>query len=448
MSRQSNGASLRPRWPLGLLLHFAVLAGGGPVAAQGQTSASPRASVPIQTQANASAAAPINTLKQAFDAAWARQPEQHAAAGRREAASAANEAAASWTVEPPSLGLLTKTDKLTGNRGAREYEVGVVVPLWLPGERERSQALAQAEERAVGSTLDAVRWRLAGVVREAWWLVLRGEADLQLARARLRSAALLAEDVARRHQAGDLSRADRHQAEAAVAAAEVELAEAAGARAQAAQALRALTGQAVAEALGEPAEALPAAAGLAPQASTLADATHPALRDLAQRAELARRMRELASVQTRANPELELSAMRARDAFGEAWGQTLNVGVVIPFGSDPRQRAKLASAGAAQTEAEVQLALERDQVHAEIAAAHLRIETAQATVDATGRGARLAAELRGFYEKSFRLGETDLPARLRVELEAVEAERRYARARIDLAQAHSMLRHAQGMVPQ
>ena len=47
--------------------------------------------------------------------------------------------------------------------------------------------------------------------------------------------------------------------------------------------------------------------------------------------------------------------------------------------------------------------------------------------------ARLARENRGFYEKSFRLGESDLPTRLRIESEAFEAERALGRARIALA---------------
>ena len=61
---------------------------------------------------------------------------------------------------------------------------------------------------------------------------------------------------------------------------------------------------------------------------------------------------------------------------------------------------------------------------------------------------RLARESRGFFDKSFRLGETDLPTRLRIELEAIEAEQAFARARIDAAAAVSGLRQAMGLLPQ
>jgi hypothetical protein len=76
------------------------------------------------------------------------------------------------------------------------------------------------------------------------------------------------------------------------------------------------------------------------------------------------------------------------------------------------------------------------------------VQALGASTDAAERRARLAAELRGFIEKSFRAGESDLPARLRVELEAVEAERLAARARIDLAAAVSQLRQALGLLPE
>ena len=97
------------------------------------------------------AASTVSSLPQAFDAAWQRQPEAKSAELRREAADARRQTAESWTAEPPSLELSSKTDRLNRNDGSREYVAGVAVPLWLPGERARSGALAEAESRAVAS---------------------------------------------------------------------------------------------------------------------------------------------------------------------------------------------------------------------------------------------------------------------------------------------------------
>ena len=87
-------------------------------------------------------------------------------------------------------------------------------------------------------------------------------------------------------------------------------------------------------------------------------------------------------------------------------------------------------------------------VYARSAEMTLAFESARAQMTAAEKRARLAQESRGFFEKSFRLGETDLPTRLRIELEATDAKRQAALARLDQAAAISSLRQALGLLPE
>ena len=404
-------------------------------------AAAAAAIAPLPASAQAGPAAAVFTLAQAFDAAWQRQPEARSADARRQAAEAQLSFAQRWTAEPMALELSAKGDRLTGNRGAREVEVGIAAPLWLPGEQRGAQAVAQAERGTVDSRIGAARWRLAGAVRDAWWAAQRAALETALAQARLVNAQQLADDVVRHVKVGDLARSDQLQADGGVAAAHSALLEAQSAQAQSRQALRALLGT-------EPAQALVASAEPTTARASRPAADHPGLRELADRAELARRTRELTALQTRANPELTVSAARDRGAFGEAYGRSLAVGIRIPFGSDDRQRSRLAAAAAELTEAESQLELERSRIASDIAAAEFRVGAARLVVDAADRRAALAVETRRIFEKSFRLGETDLHTRLRVELEAFEAERQRERSHIDLAQAVSQWRQALGLLPE
>lgn len=387
------------------------------------------------------------TLKQAFEAAWSRQPEAQSLTVRREAAEARRQSADSWTVEPPALEVAAKTDQLNKNQGNREYVAGIALPLWLPGERSRTGALADAESRATASRALAAQLRTAAAVREAWWAWQRARIEQGLAQARGGSARQLASDVVRRVKAGDLARSDQHQADGAAATAEVALAEANTALATATQQLRALTGMALGSpsadvsATGEPAPAVPAD-------FAALDTSHPAVIELLNRAEVAKRGAELAEVQTRANPELTLATTRDRGLFGDPYQQTVTVGIRFPFGSESRNRAKAGLARAEAIEAEGQWRLERERVIADLEAARVRVESAQQQLTAADKRVQLARESRGFFEKSFRLGESDLPARLRIELEAAEAERQAARARIDLAAAISLLRQTLGLLPE
>ncbi|CAN7233121.1 TolC family protein [Acidovorax sp. LjRoot118] len=381
---------------------------------------------------------PPLTLKALFDRAWERQPEAQSAALRRESAQAARSGASSFTAEPAALELSTRTDRPGSNQGNREVEVGVALPLWLPGERSRKAALGDAEIKAVESRRLAAQLQLAASVREAWWALQRAQAEMGLAQDRLQNAQRLAADVARRFQAGDMSRADQTQADGAVAQSEAALAEATGAR-DVAQTALAVWGGGVELADGAEPEALPGA-GL--------PADHPAVADWQDQAEVARRAADLAAVQTRANPELTVAATRGREQAGERYLQSFTVGLRVPLGGGDRARAKETASRADALDAEVRARVEQDRLAADVAAAMARVKATQAQREAMDRHAVLARDTRGFIDKAFRLGEADWPTRLRVELEAVQAERQRARARIDAAAAVSTLRQALGLLPQ
>jgi cobalt-zinc-cadmium efflux system outer membrane protein len=130
-----------------LTLALAAALTGGLIEAHAQTAATPT----VQDRP---------TLRAAFEAAWARQPEAQALTARRDAARAQQQAVRSLTPEPLAMELSTKTDRLNRNLGTREYEIGVAIPLWLPGERGRSQALADAEGRAIESRTTAAQLRV------------------------------------------------------------------------------------------------------------------------------------------------------------------------------------------------------------------------------------------------------------------------------------------------
>jgi outer membrane protein, heavy metal efflux system len=407
-----------------------------------QAQAGTATTAPPVTVSAASATSPLS-LRQAFDAAWARQPEAMALQARRDAARAQQSAAKAWTPQPAALELSNKTDRLGNNQGAREFEVGVAVPLWLPGERGSSAALADAEGAATESRATAAQLRVAATVREAWWQWQRARIEVGAVRDQLENTRLIASDVARRAKAGDLARADQHQADGAVASAEASMAQAEAGLAAARQHVRALAGAAPAssgagDALAEP----------APDTAAAELESHAALQELKARAAVAEKAAALAATQSRANPELMLATTRDRGARGEASQQTITLGIRIPFGAGPRFDARSANALAEATEIQAQLALERGRLTAEREAARVRVDASRTQLAAAERRAQLARESRGFFDKSFRLGETDLPTRLRIEAEAAEAERQAARTRIELAAAISAWRQALGLLPQ
>ena len=382
------------------------------------------------------------TLAQAFTAAWQRQPAAQALAERDRAVQSRRQAADAFTPEPPSIELGTRSDRFNNNRGAQEQELGLVLPLWLPGERGGAQALADAEGSAVSQRAAALRLQLAGEVRQAWWGWQLARNEQSLAAVRVASATTLRGDVARRVAAGDLSRADQHQAQGALATAQALAAETEAAAENAHFRLHSLVGLAPGDA------ALAAEPEVAKALESDALANHPALRDLETRSLVAQRSFDLIRARNRANPEVALSTRRERGVSGDAMDQTWALSLRIPFSSGARNDARLAEANADLIESRSQYEFDRQRLAQQLVSARSQLEAARSLLGAAETRARLAAENRGFFDKSFRLGESDLPTRLRIELEAFEAERQAARARINLAQQHSAYRQALGLLPE
>ena len=321
--------------------------------------------------------------------------------------------------------------------------------------------LVSAPRRHAGRTRKASRYpagcwppsyaRPDRQVRQAWWAWQRAQAELVAAQDRTRSADELAQDVARRVRAGDLAQADRNQADGALASARSALAIAQAEEITQREALLALTGiesipsqadSAQPEQSGvrvQPASAQPSGALLG---------NHPALLELQHKALAARRSAELVSHQKYANPELTLATTRDRGGYGERYNQTITVGVRIPFGTGSRHTEQLSSANAQALEAESALAAQRTRLLSEIRTAQSRELATSTQMQAASERQRLAQQTRTFYQKSFAMGETDMPTRLRIEQEATEAERAALLAKVEHAAAISSLLQAQGTLPQ
>ena len=382
------------------------------------------------------------TLAQAFAAAWQRQPAAQGLAERERAAQSRRQAADAFTPEPPSIELGTRSDRFNNNRGALEQEVGLVLPLWLPGERGGAQALAEAEGAALKQRAAALRLQFAGEVRQSWWAWQMARNEQDLAAIRVASALKLRGDVARRVAAGDLSRADQHQADGALASAQALAAETEAAAESARFRLLSLIGVPLSE------TSLQAEPAVPPAVESDALKNHPALLDLENRSLVAQQSLDLARARNRASPEVALSTRRERAVSGDAMDQTWALSLRIPFSSGARNDARLAEANADLIESRSQYEFDQARLAQQLASARSQLLTARNLLNAAETRARLAAENRGFFDKSFRLGETDLPTRLRIELEAFEAERQAGRARINLAQSHSAYRQALGLLPE
>ena len=419
-------------------LSACVLAGslaGGP--ARAQPAASPQAPRAAAAYPPGEPAGTVK-LRVALDAAWHRAVAARESDGQRRRAEADGAAAANFWAAPPSIEISQRTDRLQGNAGKRETEIGVTVSLWLPGQRAARAGTAQAAAAQALAAERVARWRLAGELRETAWQMAALQAEAAEADTQANALKQLADDVERRVRAGDMARAD------ALAAQAEQLAAAAmqsGAR-QRLQAARArwtlLTGLSAAPDL---------IATAAVDEATGTTAPHPELQLASQTTELARKRVELMRLSRRDAPELTLGARQDTPGRAEASQGSLVVGLRVPFGTDDRNRPLEAAALAELDVAETQEQRLRERLDSDTATARDAQRSTESQLEAETARARLLRERATLIDKSFRAGETPLPDRLRALAAASQADSAVARQTAARGLARANLQQALGLLP-
>ncbi len=392
-------------------------------------------------QAQAPTAAP--TLREAVDAAWALNPANRAQDNRRAELDARDRAASSLTAGPPSLTLAHRTDRLNTNGGLRENEAELAVPLWTGGVRSATATQVAADRASLGRQQSLARLKLAGEVREVGSLAALAGVERDTAMRKLDEGRTLAADVDRRLRAGDVARIDALQAQLAVRQAQAALEQAQLSVAKLRTQWLALTGLTTMPPSGGWGETPQPGAESAPAPGD----EHPAIAAAQAQVKAASARLALADADRRDPMELSLAAIRDRSAAGATPETSLRIALKIPFGGDSRNASRIAAAradlDAAQAEADAMLR----QTRAEAAAAQVELATARSGERNATERAALSAEAQSLIAKSYRLGESDLPTRLRADNEKFDAELALARARAETQRAVSRLHQALGFLP-
>ena len=378
------------------------------------------------------------TLGHALEAAWQRAVQARESDAQARRARAEQTAASSLWAAPPAVELNHLNDRAHSKAGRRETEVGLVWPLWLPGQRDARAAAADAESKLADAATQAARLRVAGQVREAAWKLSAAQAEAASVAAQARYLQGIADDVQRRVQAGDLARADALAARAELLEARSAQSEA-DQRVQAARAQwRTLTGL----------EAMPRLQP--PPAASLSDMPteeHPELRLAAQAVERARKRLDSVNLSRRDPPELSVKYREESPGFGEAAQRGIGIGLRIPFGTDSRNAPLQAAAVGELDVAEATEQRLRERQDADLALARSALQSAAQQLDGTRDRAGLLRERAQLVDTSFKAGETSLPELLRAANAAAQADAALARQQAALGLAHAQLQQALGLLP-
>lgn len=377
-------------------------------------------------------------LPELVKAASARNPGSGLAEARQALADALQRRADLPLADVPSINLRYQTDQPGSGNGYREWEGGVEMPLWLPGQAS-SFAIEAEGHRGVASTMDKERrWRIAGEVRTRLWAAALAEAEHGQALAARDTAQQLVEDVRQRVQAGELPRSDLLLAEKDLLLREQAVLHADSRARQAAKHFEQYTGVSFSEA--SPLQAArPAEADLR---------AHPRLLLLEREAAQARAHRDRVAKNLTAGPSLWLGGKTARDNRPGSYDSSVGIEISVPFGGESFNAPALAEAEQTLTRALTALSRARLELEDELAQARIALESAQAAIAKTRRSQDLAEESLNLGRRAFELGETGLIDLLRAQNDALRARNEHELSRLRHAQAIARLNQALGVIPQ
>lgn len=357
------------------------------------------------------------SLSELAESVYLAHPKRDGESIFQQLASANNAYADNLFAEPATVDIMHFNDQIGSGDGAQEWEGGVEMPLWLPGQKQQQQALSQSIAARLPAYQTAVKLEVAGELRKHIWSVMEQAAQARSQKQIWENARKLQQEVERRADAGDLPRTEKMLAESYVIETRRDFESVRGQMQKALQQFTSLTGS----------QALPAKVTESLVDNPVINAAHPQLSMLDKQINQLRDEVGLSRYQSAINPSVTVGMKRERGAFGEAYNNSVGVGVTFALDDNDYRRPEIARAAEQLSQVEVhrqsqKLQLER-RLEAELEELHQRREA----LNLLQREQAVTQDYLEAQRTAFEYGEIDLTKLL-------QAENRAAKARLALEQ--------------
>lgn len=398
-------------------------------------------SMPSETQSAEShvdtlAINPALKLQDVLARTLLRNPSQAALQARASMVKAKSISAKSLLPQAPAVTVGHQNDSFASNRGEREWQAELELPIWLPNQRHQRYQVAEATQANFNAHQESLKLTAAGMLREAIWDVTYNDNAALLATQQLQLAQALTLDVEKRFKAGELAKSDVFLSQQETLKVEREKLRAEAELMHARYRYQLITG------LHE----MPAA--IEEQQSAITDyAQSPIWLEAMSKVDLAESALHLAEVESRDNPQILLNMRRIQGGFDYTYNDSLGVKIRIPFGSEVKSAPIKAMAayevGSAQSERDAM----RFKLEQAMHEAEHNLAVTQAELNLATQHFALAKQSLQLTQKAFQLGETDLVNLLRAQAQTFESERMYASRQIQLKWDVARYNQAVGVLP-
>lgn len=376
-------------------------------------------------------------LAAVVQAALQRFPDAAELTARSGQAQAWHARSGSLLSQQPALTFRYQSDRWGNNDGLEEYEAGLSLPLWRWGERRAARSLAEALAHQASVAEAALRWQVAGLVRDRLWDMAEAEEAVTAASAAERIASRLSRSVERRHELGDVPLGDLLLARAGALSAREAVVDAQARLVDRQREFVVLTGL----------EARPSYRPEQQAEQGVIPATHPALALLRAELDGARARAAVTRQSARGTPTLTLGPRWERPPLGNVFEDSMGITMTLPLPGTAH--AGTAVAEVQRDVAAAQARWDRLQRALELAlheAAH-GLEVAQQNRGTAGERAEIARRHAALGLSAYEQGEMDLLDLLRLQDAAVAADAQDGRLRVEANRQIARYNQAVGDLP-
>ena len=353
------------------------------------------------------------TLTEVVRLSILRSPKQAEIQAGKGLVNAKNIQASSFLPGAPAVTAGHQNDVVGSNRNLNQWEVGLDLPLWLPGQKSARASLAEGAKTELDKTSANLSLDIAGQVRDALWNLGMATNEAELQESRYLAAQALLTDVEKRWKAGELAKTDVMLAQNGTLAAKTALIKAKAEVKHAEHRYWILTGL----------KELPNTFEEQLTSKEMIDDSHPWLAESAARIEIANHQRALNAIEQSENPQVMLNVRHERGAFDSLYNDSVGVAIRVPLDSKVRSAPMLANAEMAIAQAMSEHEQRQRLLESSFHEAQHNLEVIREEIDILQAQHKLSQESLQLAKKSFALGESDLIDLLRIQATAYEAER-------------------------
>jgi cobalt-zinc-cadmium efflux system outer membrane protein len=377
------------------------------------------------------------TLHDVVEKTYQRNPRIEAMQARLKHVKAQNNSTQSLWASDPAFNVSHYNDVLTDSDGLREFEVGMQLPLWLPGQRAARQKTIEQERSIVNASEPALKLEIAGIIRELLWNIALTKNRMTVAEQEWDIVKKLEQDVNKRVELGDLAQSDMilAQQESLSKEAAYRIAEQEFRHAQ--HRYDMITGL----------QTLPANYEEVVTDDLSISFEHPALKESQQQVNHSVAQRDQVILEKSGNPTLFVGTRHEQGPTDNGYDNAIGLSLSMPFGLTAYTEPKVTAAEVELSEYRSQMELLHRDLNIAVQDADRELSATIDQYDFARRQNELSKRNLALSRKAFSLGETGLIELIRIQAQAFAAERNMHQKYLEVGLHKARLNQAKGIIP-